>query len=104
MVAATPICNAIIRAILKASGYDQSAIVGETVQSAVTQSAITISYIWVETFSYALCAILLLFWSVENIVQRKRTVSLASMGYSVASNQADKSVLRLSIREGMGLI
>ena len=35
MVAATPICNAIISAILKASGYDQSAIVGQTVQSAV---------------------------------------------------------------------
>ena len=72
MVAATPICNAIISAILKASGYDQSAIVGQTVQSAVTQSAITISYIWVETVAYALCGILLLFWSVEKTLYKEK--------------------------------
>lgn len=72
MVAATPICNAIISAILKAAGYDQSAIVGQTVQSAVTQSAITISYIWVETVAYALCGILLLFWSVEKTLYKEK--------------------------------
>lgn len=34
-------------------------------QSAVAQSAISISYIWVETVGYAVCALLIFLWTVE---------------------------------------
>ena len=45
MVAATPVCNAILSAVLNASGYDQSADValGTLAQTAAAQSAIQIS-------------------------------------------------------------
>ena len=53
MVAATPICNAILSAILGAAGYDQTAVVGEIAQPAGVQAAISTSYIWVETIGFA---------------------------------------------------
>ncbi len=67
MVAATPICNAIFSAILSISGYDQGADValGTLGQTAAAQGAITVSYIWIETVAYAVCAVLMLFWTVE---------------------------------------
>ena len=67
MVAGTPICNAIFSGVLGAVGYDQAADValGTAAQSAAVQSAITVSYIWVETIAYLVCAVLVLFWTVE---------------------------------------
>ena len=61
MVAATPIMNAVFMAIIGAAGYDASA----AVQTAVTQNAISVSYILIETIAYALCAVLIMFWTVE---------------------------------------
>lgn len=82
MVAATPICNAVFSAILKGSGYDQNASVtlGTAAQSAAVKSAISVSYIWVETAAYAVCAALIFFFTVEKklseeqaaIAERKR--------------------------------
>lgn len=68
MVAATPICNSIFSAILGASGYDQAADValGTAAQAAGAQQAITTGYIWVETIAFALCAVLILLWTVED--------------------------------------
>ena len=67
MVAATPICNAVFSAILNGSGYDQGAdaALGIAGQTAAAQSAITVSYIWIETIAYAVCAALMLLWAVE---------------------------------------
>ncbi len=69
MVAATPICNAIFMAMLGGSGYvappDDAAAAAALVQSVSAQSAITISYIWIETVAYAVCAALMLLWTVE---------------------------------------
>lgn len=67
MVAGTPICNAIFSGMLNAAGYDQAADValGTTAQSALVQTTITVSYIWVETIGFFLCAVLVLFWTVE---------------------------------------
>ncbi len=67
MVAATPICNSIFSAILNGSGYNQNADValGVAAQSAAAKVAINISYIWVETVAYALCAALIFFFTVE---------------------------------------
>lgn len=76
LVAGTPICNSIFSAILNAVGYDQAAVVGETVQSAAVQSAITISYIWVETVAYLICAVLIFFWTVEkNLPEEQRAIA-----------------------------
>ena len=67
MVAATPVCNAIFSAMLDAVGYDQyaSAALGRVAQTAAVQGTITLSYIWIETIAFGLCAILMLFFNVE---------------------------------------
>ena len=68
MVAATPICNSIFSAMLNGSGYNQAADValGTAAQTASVQTAISVSYIWVETVCYIIGAvILILFWTVE---------------------------------------
>lgn len=67
MVAATPICNAIFSAILNICNYDQSSDValGTAAQAVIVQNAISISYIWVETIAYLVCAILIFFFTIE---------------------------------------
>lgn len=78
MVAATPICNAIFSAILNGSGYDQGADValGTAGQTAAAQGAITVSYIWIETIAYALCAVLMLLWTVEkNLPEEQKAIA-----------------------------
>lgn len=77
MVAGTPICNAIFSGMLNAVGYDQAADValGTAAQSAAVQNMISVSYIWVETFSYMLCAVLILFWTVEKSLNEEHTGS-----------------------------
>lgn len=84
MVAATPICNAVFMAMLGGSGYvappKDAATAAAMTQSAAVQSTIGISYIWIETVAYAICAALMLLWTVERdlpaeqetIAQRKR--------------------------------
>ena len=70
MVAATPVCNAIFSGILGVSGYDQSAdvVLNTLGQTAAVRAAISVSYIWVETAAYALCAVLVCLWTVEKRV------------------------------------
>lgn len=67
MVAATPICNALFSALLGNSGYDQSADValGTLAQNAAAKGAISVSYILIETIVYAVCALLILLFTVE---------------------------------------
>lgn len=72
MVAATPICNSIFSAILNGVGYDQNAVVGEIAQSASVCSAINISYIWVETICYVICAVLILLFQVEKVLPQEK--------------------------------
>lgn len=67
MVAASPVMNAVFSAILNAVGYDQNLVVGTGMQSALAQTGISVSYIWIETVVYAVCAVLLfLFFHVED--------------------------------------
>ncbi|SHJ58011.1 MFS transporter [Pseudobutyrivibrio xylanivorans] len=65
MVAASPIGTAIMNALLTAGGFDQSIVFGAGVQSAAAQSALSVSYIWIETFAYIFCAVLAFFFTVE---------------------------------------
>ena len=69
MVAATPIMNAVFMAILAGAGYvappEDAALAAQMVQTASTQTAISVSYIWFETVGYAVCALLMLVWTVE---------------------------------------
>ena len=67
MVAATPIMNAVFSSILNGSGYNQDALVelGRAAQTAAVQSAITTSYVWIETAAYAVCAVMIWFFTVE---------------------------------------
>ncbi len=77
MVAATPICNAIFSAILGGAGYNQAADValGTAAQSVAARSAITVSYIWVETVAYLICAVLMLLFNVEkNLAQEQAQI------------------------------
>ena len=67
MVAASPVMNAVFSAILNAVGYDQNLVVGTGMQSALAQTGISVSYIWIETVAYAVCVVLLfLFFHVED--------------------------------------
>ncbi len=78
MVAATPICNAIFSAMLGGSGYNQAADIalGTLGQTAAVQSAISISYIWIETIAYAVCAALIFFFTVEkNLPEEQKAIA-----------------------------
>ena len=67
MVAASPVMNAVFSAILKGVQYNQNLVVGADAQSALAQAGISVSYIWVETIAYIICAVLLfLFFRVED--------------------------------------
>ncbi len=75
MVAATPICNSIFSAILNIGGYNQSAdlALGSLAQSASARGAISISYIWVETIAFAVCAALIWFFTVEKDLPQEQS-------------------------------
>lgn len=80
MVAGTPVCNAIFMAMLGGSGYvappDDAATAAVLVQSASAQATIGISYIWIETIAYAVCAALMLFWTVEkNLPEEQKAIA-----------------------------
>ncbi len=74
MVAATPVCNAVFSAILRGSGYNQTAdaALGTMGQTLSAQRAITVSYIWIETIGYALCGLLMLLWKVEKTLPQEQ--------------------------------
>lgn len=76
MVAATPVCNAIFMAMLGGSGYvAPGAEAADLTQSAAVQSTIAVSYIWIETAAYALCAALMLLWTVEkNLPEEQKAI------------------------------
>ena len=78
MVAGTPICNAIFSAMLSASGYNQNADVAlNTAGQAVSANvAIGVSYIWIETVAYAICAVLMFLWTVEkNLPEEQKAIA-----------------------------
>lgn len=85
MVAATPICNSIFSAILNICNYDQSADVtlGTAAQSVLVQNAISISYIWVETIAYLVCAVLIFFFTIEKNLPREQDAIAARKKKSV---------------------
>ncbi len=74
MVAGTPICNSIFSAILNMSGYNQNADValGTAAQTAAAQAAISVSYIWVETILYVVCAALIFFFTIEKDLPKEQ--------------------------------
>lgn len=67
MVAGTPVCNALFSAVLNACGYDQAAEIsmGIAAQTESVRMAISVSYIWIETIAYAICAGLIFFFTIE---------------------------------------
>lgn len=74
MVAGTPICNAVFSAILNASGYNQAADValGTSGQTAMAKTAVSVSYIWIETIAYVICAALIFFFTIEKDLPREQ--------------------------------
>ena len=82
MVAGTPIMNAVFSAILNACGYYQMASVslGTAGQTIGTQVAIGVSYIWVETAAYALCAILIFMFTIEKNLPEEQKALKARKG------------------------
>lgn len=65
MVAASPIGTAILNALLTAFGFDQTLVFGEGTQAASARMALSVSYIWIETICYGICAFLILAFTVE---------------------------------------
>ena len=80
MVAVTPVCNAIFMAMLGATGYqappEDAAAAAAMTQNVNVQVAIGVSYIWIETVAYALCALLMLVWTVEkNLPEEQKAIA-----------------------------
>ena len=72
MVAASPIGTSILNGLLSAFGFDQTILFGEGVQGASAKMALSISYIWIETICYAVCAILILLFNVEKNLKNEQ--------------------------------
>ncbi|MCR4830539.1 MAG: MFS transporter, partial [Pseudobutyrivibrio sp.] len=72
MVAASPIGTAVMNALLSIGGFDQNLIFGAGAQSLSAKNALVTSYIWVETFAYAACAILIFFFTVEKNLKKEQ--------------------------------
>lgn len=78
MVAGTPIMMAIFSAIQNISGYNQAADValGTAGQTAAAQAAISVSYIWVETIAYVVCAVLIFLFTIEkNLPEEQKAIA-----------------------------
>lgn len=69
LTGATGIGTAIFNGILSVNGY----VGGSASQSASAKFAIEFSYLWVETIGFAICAIILIFFSVEKILKKHKT-------------------------------
>ena len=82
MVAGTPVMNAVFMAILSAVGYAAPDAAGTvTAQSVNVEAAIGISYIWIETVAYALCALLISMWTVEkNLPEEQAAIAARKKG------------------------
>ncbi len=84
MVAATPIMNAVFMALLGGSGYvapPEGEVVEAITQSAATQGTITLSYIWIETVAYAVCAVLIFLFTVEkNLPEEQKAIAERNSG------------------------
>jgi GPH family glycoside/pentoside/hexuronide:cation symporter len=72
MVAASPIGTSILNALLSASGFDQTLVFGQGVQSASAKMALSVSYIWIETVCYGICSLLILAFTVEKNLAREQ--------------------------------
>ena len=79
MVAGSPICNAIFSAVLNAAGYSQNADIalGVAAQTAGVKTAISASYIGVETVAYFICAVLIFFFTVEKNLPKEQAAIAA---------------------------
>lgn len=78
MVAGTPICNAVFSTILAKGFYNQNADItlGTLAQKVETKALISISYIWVETVAYLVCAILMFLFTVErNLPEEQKEIA-----------------------------
>ena len=72
MVAASPIGTSIMNGLLSAAGFDQTLVFGEGTQIASAQSALVVSYIWIETICYGICALLILGFTVEKNLKKEQ--------------------------------
>ena len=72
MVAASPIGTSIMNGLLSAAGFDQTLVFGEGVQIASARSALVVSYIWIETICYGICAFLILAFTVEKNLKNEQ--------------------------------
>ncbi len=72
MVAASPIGTAIMNWLLTLGGFDQSMVFGQGTQSMAAKAALTTSYIWIETIAYAICAVLIFFFTVEKNLAKEQ--------------------------------
>lgn len=79
MVAGSPICNSIFSAVLNAAGYSQNAdiVLGVAAQTAGVKTAISASYIGVETVAYFICAVLIFFFTVEKNLPKEQAAIAA---------------------------
>lgn len=76
MVAASPIAQAVFNGLLAATGYIAPAEGQIVTQPDAVVSMLSVSYIWVETIAYAVCAVLMIFFGVEKFLKKDQETIL----------------------------
>lgn len=76
MVAASPVAQAVFNGLLAATGYIAPAEGQVALQSEAVVTMLSVSYIWVETAAYAVCAVLMMFFCVEKHIRKDQQVIL----------------------------
>jgi GPH family glycoside/pentoside/hexuronide:cation symporter len=69
MIAAVPVTVGIYNGLIGAAGFVSSTDGSWIEQPLAVGSVITVSYIWVETVAYAICAVMMIFFSVEKHIK-----------------------------------
>ena len=80
MVAASPIGTSILNALLSAAGFDQTLVFGEGVQPIAARTALSVSYIWIETVCYGVGALLILLFTVEKNLKKEQAEIMKRKG------------------------
>jgi GPH family glycoside/pentoside/hexuronide:cation symporter len=69
MIAAVPVTVGIYNGLVGAAGFMSGTDGSWIEQPVAVGSVITVSYIWVETIAYAICAVMMIFFSVEKHIK-----------------------------------
>lgn len=88
MIAAVPVCVGIYNGLMGGAGFVAPGDGEWIAQPEAVYSVVTVSYIWVETIAYAVCAVLMFFFGVERHLQEdNRTIRERQKAEAIAAGE-----------------